>query len=89
LKATDQQHGNTKSESYRRPKWCIGELTCILEQSEWQANNGAHDSTDERDPHQKIKTTKNIIERFLPVDGRWRTNNVLSIPLLATNSGKL
>jgi hypothetical protein len=51
--------------------------------------NGIHDSQDERDPHEKIETTKNIIKPFLPVDGRRRTNGILAITLPATNSGKL
>jgi hypothetical protein len=52
-------------------------------------NNSTHDGQDERNPHEKIEATKNIIKSLLPVDSRWRTNDILAITLPATNSGKL
>lgn len=38
-----------------------------------------YERQDERDPHEKVEATKDIVERLLPVLGRWRTDDVLAI----------
>lgn len=85
-KPTALQHRERKVEEarvvYRTAELCI-------RKARWQVNNGTHDSQEERDPHEKIEATKNIIKGFLPVDGGWRTDDILAITLPATNSGKL
>lgn len=52
-------------------------------------NDGTRDGQDEGNPHEKIKATKDVVEGFLPIDGRWRTNYIFAISLLTTNSGDL
>jgi hypothetical protein len=44
-------------------------------------SNSTNNGQGEQDPHEKIEATKNIIESFLPVDSRCRTNDILAITL--------
>ena len=47
----------------------------------------AYKCQNERDPHEEVEATKDIVERLLPVLGWWRTNDVCTIHYLALNGG--
>lgn len=43
------------------------------------ANGETYDCDDERNPHKKVETTEDIVERLEPVLGRRGTNDVFPI----------
>ena len=49
----------------------------------------AYEGQNKGDPHEEVETTKDVVERLLPVLGRWRTDDVLAILDLALNDGVL
>ncbi|KAG2029551.1 hypothetical protein BDR03DRAFT_987676 [Suillus americanus] len=54
----------------------------------YNVSNSTNDGQGERDPHEKIEATKNIIESFLPVDSRCRTDDILAITLPAVKENE-
>lgn len=47
----------------------------------------AYERQNERNPHEEVEATKDIIERLFPILGWWRTDDVSAILYLALNDG--
>lgn len=44
-----------------------------------------YERQNERDPHEEVETTKDIVECLLPILSWWRTDDILAILYLALN----